>query len=638
MAVPRPRPASLRSSAPAPALVLGLLTLLGACDQGLSTARTPAPDHPYLSGVTYPWQDDGSAGPVGVQAIVSGSNDLSALSWTAASNAWGPIERNRSNGEQGAADGRTLTLNGRSHATGLGVHANSSVTYALGGQCSTLTGEVGLDDEIDRQTVHGSVVFQVFADGVKLFDSGVMRGNTVSKAVNVSVAGRRELKLVVTDAGDTIWYDHADWAGMRLGCTVSAGPPPAASVDVPVSVPASMRSAPFDVARTLRVPPDFAVSVYARIPQARFLAPLPNGHLLVSQPGSGRVLLVRPNAVGEGQVSDFASGLRKPHDLVLDTQGDVTYLYVAESHRISRSVYVAGDLTRRSAQTVVAGLPDDSTPELQGAYSHALKNIAIDSAHRLYVSVASATNSSPSDVTASFKRAAVYVYGPDGSGGRLFAQGLRNAEGLAFVPGTNTLWVAVNNRDNIAYPFHTDWLNDGTGDDYGKVIQSYVDNHPPEEFTAVRDGGNYGWPYCNPNPDAGLDNMPYDRDVQNNADGSRLNCGAIDRISKGIQAHSAPLGLSFFQGSNVPAAYRSGAAIGLHGCWNCSRLVGNKVVFYPWTAQGTPGPVQDLVSGWVIDAAAKLRWGRPVDVVPDVAGNILISDDHAGAVYRLSPK
>jgi glucose/arabinose dehydrogenase len=565
--------------------------------------------------------------------------NLSDLAYSAATNGWGPIEKNRSNGEIASNDGRPLSLAGKTYSSGLGVHASSSLSYPLSGQCRRFTAEVGLDDEVDARSAAGSVVFQVFADGTKLFDSGVVRGNSPTQSVDIDVSGRSTLRLVVSDAGDGNVNDHADWAGARLNCgAVSVGPPPAASVDVPVSVPASLRAAPFDVPRTLRVPPGFSVSVYARINQARFLAALPNGDLLVSQPSSGKVLLVRPNAAGEGQVSDFASGLSSPHDLVLDTQGATTYLYLSESNRISRSVYRPGDTARQAPQVIVSNLPDASTPELGGAYAHALKNIAIDATHRLYVSVASATNSDPADVTGAFKRAAIYQYNADGSGGRLFAQGIRNAEGLAVLPGSSTLWVIVNNRDNIAYPFHNDWLGDGSGDDYGKVMQSYVNNHPPEELTSVRDGGNYGWPYCNPNPDAGLDNMPFDRDVQNNADGSKLDCGRADRIVKGIQAHSAPLGLSFLHGSKVPAAFQSGAVAALHGCWNCSKLVGNKVVYFPWSAAGLPGTEQDLVSGWVTDAANKVRWGRPVDAVPDAAGSILISDDYAGAVYKLTPR
>lgn len=201
------------------------------------------------------------------------------------------------------------------------------------------------------------------------------------------------------------------------------------------------------------------------------------------------------------------------------------------------------------------------------------------------------------------------------------------------LPGTTDLWVAVNNRDNIAYPFHNDWNGDGS-DDYGKIIQSYVDNHPPEEFTRVRDGGNYGWPYANPNPDTanGLNNMPFDLDVENNPNGSHGTVGSFDRIDKGIQAHSAPLGLLFLQNTNFPSLYRDGAVIGLHGSWNRSTATGAKVIYFPWEAT-TPGDQIDLVSGWLNNGS---YWGRPVDMAVDGAGNMFISDDHSGTIYKLT--
>ena len=374
------------------------------------------------------------------------------------------------------------------------------------------------------------------------------------------------------------------------------------------------------------VPPDFSIAVYTRIPGARFLAPTPDGNLLVSQPSAGRILLVRPNGTGDPLISDFATGLRSPHDMVFRAISGTTYLYVAESHQINRYVYTAGNLTAQNRQIIITGLPD--------AGGHPLKSIALDANNKLYVSIASSCNACLSDTQSNPVRGSIYQYNADGTGGRLFAQGLRNAEGLDFVPGTNTLWVAVNNRDNIGYPFHNDWDGDGT-DDYGDVMQSYVDNHPPEEFTSVRDGGNYGWPFCNPNPDtpAGLNNMPFDRDVQLNADGTRLNCDTADRIVKGIQAHSAPLGLTFLHGSAFPAAYRSGAAVGYHGSWNRSQKTGYKVALFPWDdAVQLPGDQVDLVTGW---ATLSSNWGRPVDVAVDAAGAMLISDDQANAIYKL---
>jgi hypothetical protein len=143
---------------------------------------------------------------------------LSDLSWTGTPvNGWGPVERDMSNGEQAAGDGRTLTLDQVAYTKGLGVHAPSDVRYPLAGQCSgKLIADVGVDDEVGTG---GSVVFQVWLDGVKAYDSGVVTQATVRQPVNLGVAGVNELRLVVTDGGDGKSKDHADWAGARVtGC------------------------------------------------------------------------------------------------------------------------------------------------------------------------------------------------------------------------------------------------------------------------------------------------------------------------------------------------------------------------------------------------------------------------------------
>ena len=448
----------------------------------------------------------------------------------------------------------------------------------------------------------------------------------------------RAVCLLAVVAGACCYFFWPRAAESNAGRTATLqSPPPGASVSVRVGVSSSMRSSPFDVDRYLTVPPSFSISVYARVPNARFMAVAPNGDLFVSRPGAGEVKLVRPSTTGgDPVVSTFVSGLRNPHDVVFHTIGGTTYVYIAESHQINRYVYNYGDTTAQNRQVIITGLPDSSSSELGGSHGHQLKNIALDSNNKLYVSSASATNASPTDVTSNPPRAAIFQYDSDGANGRVFARGLRNAEGLAILPGTNELWVAVNNRDNIAYPFHNDWNGDGT-DDYGKVMQSYVDNHPPEEFTRVRDGGNYGWPYANPNPDtaSGLDNMPFDLDVQNNANGQYGTVDSFDRITKGIQAHSAPLGLSFLQGTNFPALYRDGAVIGLHGSWNRAVKTGYKIAYFPWNnVTQSPGAQLDLVTGWLTSGGAV--WGRPVDAVVDVQGNLLISDDQSGTIYKLT--
>nr|MDZ8003826.1 PQQ-dependent sugar dehydrogenase [Nostoc sp. DedSLP05]MDZ8097420.1 PQQ-dependent sugar dehydrogenase [Nostoc sp. DedSLP01] len=412
---------------------------------------------------------------------------------------------------------------------------------------------------------------------------------------------------------------------------VAIAAPRSASVTTQIKVPSSMRSAPFNTNRYLKVPPNFSISVYARIQNARFMAVAPNGDLLVSQPARGRVLLVRPNGSKDPIISEFVGGLRRPHDIVFHKIDNTTYVYISETHQINRYVYTSGDRTAKKRQIVVKGLPDSSTSELRGAYGHELKNIALDRNHKLYVSIASTCNACVSDTTSNPKRGAIYQYNADGGNRRLFAQGLRNAEGLAFLPNTNDLWVVGNNRDNIRYPH-----KDSTGN-YGKLIPSYVDNHPPEVFTRVKDGSNYGWPFCNSNPDtpSGMNNMPLDRDYQYNRDGG-VNCAAMDRISKGIQAHSAPLGLTFLQNTNFPSAYSNGAVVGLHGSWNRQKKTGYKVVYFPWN-NGTksPGEQIDLVSGWLVQGTQQM-WGRPVDTAVDKEGNLLISDDYSGTIYKLS--
>ena len=415
------------------------------------------------------------------------------------------------------------------------------------------------------------------------------------------------------------------------GGTGSGQLPPGATATVSVNVPASMRGAPFDVQRSLTVPDGFSISVHARVPGARFMALTPEGNLLVSNPGAGKVSLVRQGTGGgDPVVSDWVTGLRKPHDLVFHRIGDTLWLYVSESNGVRRYAW-NGAATAPASEVVVTGLPDSSSPELHGSYGHELKNIALDGQDRLFVSIGSSCNVCTSDAQADPVRGAIYVYDAGGGNGRLYARGLRNAEGLAFFPGTDDLWVSVNNRDNLPYPF-----DDGTGQ-YGQVVAGYVDDHPPDELIRLRDGGNYGWPYCNPNPDTagGLFDMPFDRDYDTNRDGSAADCTTMDRVTLGIQAHSAALGLAFLQGTGFPGPWSSGAAIALHGSWNRSTPTGDKVILVPFVSGNQqPSAAVDLVSGWT--ASDGRYWGRPVDVAVDASGALLISDDGSGTIYRLS--
>jgi glucose/arabinose dehydrogenase len=436
--------------------------------------------------------------------------------------------------------------------------------------------------------------------------------------------------------------------GGGSGDTAAAGPAPAgssggasaqaaaASVVRPLEVPTALAADTFSDEKKLTVPPGFGIRLWARVPHARFMALAPNGDVLVSVPDDGRIVLLRPRANDVPQQFEFAGGLRKPHDMVFHQIGNVTYLYVSESNRITRSVYHSGDTQSTSRDVVVDNLPDSSSPELGGAYGHELKNIAFGPGDKLYVSIGSNCNACAEDTVASPVRGAIYQYDADGGNGRLFARGLRNAEGLDFIPGTNTLWAAVNNRDEITVPLDEDVDGDGVSD-LGKVVPAYTDANPAELFTQVRDGGNYGWPFCNAVPNAAMSKLDSLPDYLLNRNGQQLDCATIDRPDKGIRAHSAPLGLSFLQNSNMPAAYRNGAVIALHGCWNCTSLrAGFKVVYFPFSGSSA-GSEEDLVTGFVTDPDNRSFWGRPVDAIADASGNLLISDDFAGAVYQLYP-
>jgi hypothetical protein len=138
---------------------------------------------------------------------------LNDLNWVSATSGWGPIELNRSNGETGAADGKTLTINGKAYAKGLGAHSDSKIVYQLDGFYSVFTADIGLDDEIGNA---GTVNFQVWADGIKLYESGRMTGADAARTINVNVQGRQELWLIADRAGDDIHNDHANWADARL--------------------------------------------------------------------------------------------------------------------------------------------------------------------------------------------------------------------------------------------------------------------------------------------------------------------------------------------------------------------------------------------------------------------------------------
>jgi glucose/arabinose dehydrogenase len=201
-------------------------------------------------------------------------------------------------------------------------------------------------------------------------------------------------------------------------------------------------------------------------------------------------------------------------------------------------------------------------------------------------------------------------FNPDGSGQKIFAKGLRNAVGLAVNPKTGTVWATVNGRD---------WL----GDDL-----------PPEVIVDLgQDGGDFGWPYCYG------DRVPDSNFTKPGSETGKDRCQRVIEPKVQMQAHSAPLGLAFYEGSRFPAEYRNNIFVPFHGSWNRSIPTGYKVVRVKLDDKGQPvGGAEDFISGWLASGEKhKGRWmGRPVGIVFDSDGTMYLSDDAGGVVYRIT--
>ncbi len=213
-------------------------------------------------------------------------------------------------------------------------------------------------------------------------------------------------------------------------------------------------------------------------------------------------------------------------------------LYIAESDQIDAYDYVNGAAT--NPRTVAADLPDARSPELNGAYAHALKSVAVGPDGAVYFSIGSTGNISAEDRDANPPRATIMRIPPGGGAAEAFATGVRNGTGLAVAPD-GSLWTAVNNRDNAPDPD-------------GNVDTEYVNEHPPEALARLTPERELGWPFCN--PDGGPADLPFIRDMSTNEDGSRMDCAALPPVEQSFGAHSAPLGLSVHNGCVAAAVCR----------------------------------------------------------------------------------
>jgi glucose/arabinose dehydrogenase len=199
-------------------------------------------------------------------------------------------------------------------------------------------------------------------------------------------------------------------------------------------------------------------------------------------------------------------------------------------------------------------------------------------------------------------RAAISEFNPDGTGHRIYASGTRNPIGLAFQPGTGRLWAAVQERDRL-------------GDDL-----------VPDFVTALQEGGFYGWPYAYMGP---------------NEDPRRA--GEQPALVKRtlvpdvlLQAHSAVLGLVFYEGTMFPAEYRGDAFAALHGSWNRSKRTGYKLVRIRFKDGKLVGGYDDFVKGWMLAEDKPEVWGRPVGLLVLADGSMLVTDDGANKIWRLT--
>lgn len=367
----------------------------------------------------------------------------------------------------------------------------------------------------------------------------------------------------------------------------TATPVPQPPQQQTLQVPNKQGQAELTQERTLTLPAGFQINVFqSGLGAARLMVGSPEGALVVSEQGSrGRIsILTDSNADGVADARTiFAEGLNNPHGLAFH-EG---YLYVATTNQVLRYRWQGGAAAQGKAETIIDGIPSGG---------HATRTIVFGPDGKLYLAVGSSCNVCKETDQ---RRAAIWQYNADGSGGRLYARGLRNAVGLAWQPGTDNLYATNNGRDNLG------------------------DDTPPETLNLVRDGDDFGWPYCH----AG-----YIPDPQFGQSG---NCTQTARPALEMQAHSAPLGLAFYAGSMFPADYSGDLFIAFHGSWNRSTKTGYKIVRARFQNGQPTGQVEDFVTGWLSTSDGS-SWGRPVDVLVGPNGALYISDDALGVIYRVT--
>lgn len=346
----------------------------------------------------------------------------------------------------------------------------------------------------------------------------------------------------------------------------------------------------------LSVPKGFKAEVFAEgnFQQPRWMTLAPNGDVFVADSRANSIVVLR-DANKDGKIAaderfTFADDLSQPFGMAFN--GD--YFYVANTDAVVRYKY-------KSGQTKAVGAPEKIIELTEGGYNqHWTRNILFSpDGKKLYVSIGSSGNV---DIETDERRAGISEYNPDGTGYRLYASGLRNPIGLAWNPANGQLWTAVNERD-------------GLGDD---LVPDYV--------TAVKDGGFYGFPYYY----LGMNKDPR-RD-------EKIKLAAPPIVPDVlITSHSAALGIQFYTGTMFPKEYQGDAFVALHGSWNREKLTGYKIIRVNFeNGKLVNNGYEDFVSGWLPSETSQEVWGRPVGLLVNSDGSLLIADDGAKKIWRVS--
>jgi glucose/arabinose dehydrogenase len=333
----------------------------------------------------------------------------------------------------------------------------------------------------------------------------------------------------------------------------------------------------------IKLPPGFEISVFADgVPSARSLALGKNNVLFVGT-RSDRVYAVRYRDARATQVITIASGLNMPNGVALRDGA----LYVAEVSRILRFDAIEAQLDARPKPVIV-------TDRYPRETHHGWKFIRFGPDGRLYVPVGAPCNICEPDTA---RYALISRIQPDGSGYEVFARGIRNSVGFDWDPRTKELWFTDNGRDRLGDDLPSDELN-----------------HAP------RPGMHFGYPYC------------HQGDTADPEFGSKRSCSEFSPPAVKLGPHVAALGMRFYSGEGFPAEYRDNLFIAEHGSWNRSKKIGYRVARVV-VEGGRVVKHEVFAEGWLQGESV---WGRPVDleVMPD--GSLLVSDDHAGVIYRIA--